>query len=109
MSESTPRSLQREPGGQGSADTKPSRVRRWLREPLLHFLLAGALIFVVYEVFNPAAGGTSQTNQITFTPDDLRQLAVYWLAQGRPLPTADEMRGLVDQRVREEILSREAV
>src|SRR5215471_5174948 len=108
MSESTPRSLERESGTQGSQDAKPSRVRRWLREPLLHFLLAGALIFAVYELLHPAAGRIDLINQITLTQDDLRQLAVHWLAQGRPPPTVAEMRELVDERVREEILSREA-
>jgi len=88
---------------------RPSLVRRWLREPLLHFLLAGALIFWTYELLNPAAVRTARVNQIVLTKDDLRQLAVHWLAQGRPPPTADEMRGLVEQRVHEEILFREAV
>ena len=69
---------------------KPSSlVRRWLREPLLHFLLAGALIFAIYQLLNPAANRTDRANQIVLTKDDLRQLAVHWLAQGRPLPTAD--------------------
>jgi hypothetical protein len=80
-----------------------------LREPLLHFLLAGALIFAIYELLNPAASRTDRVNQIALTKDDLRQLAVQWLAQGRPPPTADEMRGLVEQRVHEEILFRQAV
>src|ERR1700746_2622433 len=87
----------------------PSLVRRWLREPLVHFLLAGALIFATYELLSPAADRTDRANQIVLTKDDLRQLAVHWLAQGRPAPTADEMRELVEQRVSEEILSREAV
>src|SRR3954466_12773669 len=77
-------------------------ARRWLREPLLHFLLAGALIFAVYDLLSPAASRPDRTNQITLTQDDLRQIAVHWLAQGRPLPTADEMRGLVQEKVREE-------
>jgi peptidyl-prolyl cis-trans isomerase C len=84
-------------------------VRRWLREPLLHFLVAGAVIFAVYDLLNPLAGRTARADQIVLTKDDLRQLAVVWLAQGRALPTADEMRALVEQKVREEILSREAV
>ena len=84
-------------------------VRRWLREPLLHFLLAGAVIFVVYDLLNPAASRPDRSNQITLTRDDLRQIAVHWRAQGRPLPTAEEMRELVDEKVRQEILSREAV
>ena len=43
------------------------------------------------------------------TKDDLRQLAVHWLVQGRPPPTVDQMRVLVEQRVTEEILFREAL
>ncbi len=86
-----------------------SNVRRWLREPLFHFLLAGALIFAIYAALNPAANRIDRANQIVLTKDDLRQLAVYWLAQGRPPPTDDQMRALVEQRVSEEILFREAL
>jgi peptidyl-prolyl cis-trans isomerase C len=89
---------------------KPSSlVYRWLREPLLHFILAGTLIFAIYQLLNPAASRTDRTSQIALTKDDLRQLAVHWLAQGRPLPTADQMHALIEQRISEEILSREAV
>ena len=88
---------------------RPPFVRRWLREPLLHFLLAGVLIFAIYELLNPAANRIDRANQIVLTKDDLRQLAVHWLAQGRPPPTIDQMRALVEQRVSEEILFREAL
>jgi peptidyl-prolyl cis-trans isomerase C len=84
-------------------------MRKWRREPLLHFLLAVGLIFAVYHLMHPPAGQGTQINQIVLTKDDLRQLAVFWLAQGRALPTAEEMHALVEQKVREEILSREAV
>jgi peptidyl-prolyl cis-trans isomerase C len=84
-------------------------VRRWLREPLLHFLLAGAAIFAVYELLNPTAGRITQTDRIVLTKDDLRQLTIGWLAQGRSAPTPEQMHALVEQKVREEILSREAV
>jgi peptidyl-prolyl cis-trans isomerase C len=85
-------------------------IRRWFREPLVHFLIAGALIFGVYQLANPPSGRSAQVaDQIVLTKDDLRQLAVVWLAQGRGPPTAAEMNALVEQRVREEILSREAV
>ena len=100
-----------EPSSSGSLSgpKQASFVRRWLREPLLHFLLAGALIFAIYELLNPAANRADQANQIVLTKDDLRQLAVQWLAQGRPPPTVDQMRALVEQRVSEEIFFREAL
>jgi peptidyl-prolyl cis-trans isomerase C len=94
------------------SDTGPkptTAVRRWLREPLLHSLVAGALIFAIYQLLNPTANLTDRANQIVLTKDDLRQLAVHWLAQGRPLPTADQMHALIEQRISEEVLSREAV
>jgi peptidyl-prolyl cis-trans isomerase C len=92
-----------------SGPKPPTLVHRWLREPLLHFLLAGALIFAIYQLLTPTGNRTDRTNQIALTKDDLRQLAVHWLAQGRPPPTADQMHALIEQRVSEEILSREAV
>jgi len=84
-------------------------VRRLLREPLIHFLLAGALAFAVYEFLNPAAGRTDAANQIVLTKDDVRQLVVAWLAQGRTPPTPEQMSGLIEQKVRQEVLWREAV
>jgi peptidyl-prolyl cis-trans isomerase C len=89
---------------------QPSRMRKWAQEPLLHFLLAGAAIFTVYTLLNPPSQWTVQDNtQIVLTKDDLRQLAVMWIAQGHPPPTPDQLRAVVDQKVAEEILSREAV
>jgi len=79
-----------------------------LREPLLHFLLAGALLFALYAWLSPE-GNPAQAHRIVLTENDLRQLAVQWLAQGRPLPTREEMQSLAEQKVNEEILFREAL
>jgi peptidyl-prolyl cis-trans isomerase C len=83
--------------------------RRWLREPLLHFLVAGAALFGVYGLLQGTVAPHDQPRRIELTRDDLRQLAVAWLAQGRATPTPQEMVGLVDQKVTEEILAREAI
>ncbi len=84
-------------------------VRRLLREPLLHFLLAGAAVFAAYAWLHPGSMARDASHRIELTQDDLRQIAVGWLAQGRPAPTPDELRSLVDSRVREELLYREAL
>ena len=86
-----------------------SSVKRWLREPLLQFLVAGALLFAGYRALHPEAFRPTDDNRIEVTADDLRQLEIAWTAQWRRPPTPDEMRGLVDARVREEILYREAL
>ena len=82
-------------------------LRRWLREPLVHFLLIGSLLFVIY-------GAQDHSNQpaskrVQLTPDDLRQLQMTFAAQWERQPTSEELAGLIENRVREEVLYREAL
>lgn len=85
-----------------------SRVRRWLREPLIHFLLIGLALFIAYSVITPSATQPS-SRTIELTKDDLNQLEVSWRAQWQRAPTPEEMRGLIEERVRQEILYREGI
>jgi len=80
---------------------------RLLREPLLQFVALGLLLFIGYRALHRTAG--PQPGRIELTADDLRQIGLAWVAQGRPVPTPAEMQALVDGRVREEILYREAL
>jgi hypothetical protein len=84
-------------------------IRRWLREPLLQFLLIGLALFVVYEARDRNAGPRERPDRIELTADDVRQIGLAWAAQGRATPSPEEMRSLIDARVREEILYREAL
>ena len=92
-----------------SAKPAPSLLRRWLREPLLHVLLIGAALFVVYYALNPGAGQRQDSNRIVITADDLAQIRLAWMAQWQRPPTPEEMRNLLDGKIREEVLSREAM
>ncbi len=75
-----------------------------LREPLFGFLLAGAAIFAVNEL----ASAGDAANVIEVTDAQLRRINDQWQAQmGRP-PSEQELTGLVEQWVREEIYYREA-
>ena len=84
-------------------------MQRLLREPLLHFLVLGVALFVVYGRLQSTAGGVETSKQIALSLDDLSQLALSFQAQWRRLPTPEEMSHLVDERVREEVLYREAL
>jgi peptidyl-prolyl cis-trans isomerase C len=86
-----------------------ARVTRWVREPLLHFLLIGAALFGIYYWLNPAAANSDTSHKIELTNDDLRQLEVSFIAQWRRPPTSEEMSNLVGEKVREEILYREGL
>ena len=92
-----------------SAKPVPSLPKRWLREPLLHVLLIGATLFVVYYALNPSAGQRQDSNRIAITADDLAQIRLAWMAQWRRPPTPEELRNLLDGKIREEVLFREAM
>jgi peptidyl-prolyl cis-trans isomerase C len=82
-------------------------LRRFAREPLLQFLVVGAALFGADHVLRGAAGD-ADPKRIELTSNDVRQLSVAWLAQGRPAPTPIQLKGLVDQKIAMEILVREA-
>ncbi len=93
------------------ANPLPPPVVRWWQEPLLHFVLIGTLLYAAYHVANPrAAAADSDGNQrIVLTRDDLVQMTLTWRAQGRATPTPQQMAGLIEAKVREEVLFREAL
>jgi parvulin-like peptidyl-prolyl isomerase len=84
-------------------------VVRLLREPLTQFLLLGLLLFAGYHGLRRGGDPRGQPGRIELTADDLRQIGFAWVAQGRAAPSREEMQSLVDARVREEILYREAL
>ena len=92
----------------GAKKAASSPLRRPLREPLLHVVVIGAALFAVYHVLNPVAAGRDEANRIVITADDIAQIRLAWTAQWRRPPTPEELRNLLDGKIREEILSREA-
>ncbi len=82
---------------------------RWLREPLAHFLLIGLALFFVYAALNHGASQAERSYQITLTTDDVRQLQTTFAAQWQRAPSPEEMRGLEEDKVRQEVLYREAL
>ena len=88
---------------------KPALLKRWLREPLLHFLLIGLVMFVVYHALHPNSGQGDRLRRIELTADDLRQLELAWAAKWQRPPGPEELRNLVAAKVREEILYREGL
>jgi peptidyl-prolyl cis-trans isomerase C len=84
-------------------------MKRLLREPLVHFLLLGAILFGVYAHVARGHGSVDQPKQIRLTIDDLSQLVLVFQSQWRRDPTPEELRLLVEDKVREEVLYREAL
>jgi len=86
-------------------------VSRWLREPLLHFVLLGAALFALNELVakDPVNAGNADEATIVVTPGRIENLAALFAKTRQRPPTPDELRGLVDDYVLEEALYREGV
>jgi hypothetical protein len=82
-------------------------IGRLLREPLLHFLLIGVGLFLLYGALN---GGKSQApREIVISKARVEALAESFATVWMRPPTATELKGLVDDYIAEEIYYREAV
>ncbi|TDJ46120.1 MAG: peptidyl-prolyl cis-trans isomerase [Gammaproteobacteria bacterium] len=80
---------------------------RWLKDPLFHFLLIGAGLFILYGW--QADDDAARPDQIVFTEAEVDRLINLWERKWQRLPTQQELQGLIKQQIREEVLYREAL
>jgi len=82
-------------------------IRRLAREPLLQFLVIGACIYGAYAWFG-AADETAGEMTVVVDADRVQGFIDGWRSRyGRP-PTEQELTGMIEQFIREDILYREA-
>ncbi|MCK6370078.1 MAG: peptidyl-prolyl cis-trans isomerase [Gammaproteobacteria bacterium] len=84
-------------------------ARRLAREPLVHFALLGAVLFIAYEQLDPAWSGGAAAEEIVVTAGRVRSLAGTFARTWQRPPTPAELDGLVEDYIREEVLYREAL
>jgi hypothetical protein len=84
-------------------------LRAALREPFVHFLALGLALFAVYGAANRGPASKPVSHQVELTLDDLRKLQIGFASKWQRPPTPQEMAGLLEARIREEILYREAL
>ena len=79
-----------------------------LREPLLHFMFIGAVIYSLYGVFaEPVVEETDKT--IVVTAGEIQWMQTSWQKRWNRPPTAQEFDGLIQQYIKETVLYREAL
>ena len=77
------------------------------REPLVHFLLIGAVLFTVFELRREEA--SAAPNQILVDAGQVEQLAARFKRSRLRPPTAIELAALIEGHVREEVYYRQAL
>lgn len=78
--------------------------RRWLQEPLLHFVVLGIAVFALY-----AVGHDRQLEPLSEEDAPVEQLSLDWQTRTGSRPTAEERDRLVEQWLEEEALYRRAL
>lgn len=79
-----------------------------LREPLVHFMFIGAVIYLLYAVFaEPAAEETDKT--IVVSAGEIEWMQTAWQKRWNRPPTDAEFDGLIQQYIKETVLYREAL
>ena len=79
---------------------------RWLREPLVQFLLIGVVLFIAFDLRGGDAGGGQR---IVITPGQVDAVAAGFSRTWNRPPSEQELKAQLDEYVREEIAVREAV
>lgn len=82
-------------------------IRAVMREPLLHFLLGGAGLFLLFNYVSDPRSGSD--DQVVVTSGQVEHLVSLFVKTRQRAPTDVELRGLVDNYVLEEVLYREAL
>jgi hypothetical protein len=82
-------------------------LKKLLREPLLHFLVIGAALFLIYNFLND--NNTIDNNRIVISQTTIDRFNTVWLKKRHRPPTQTELDSLIEQQIREEVMYREAL
>lgn len=86
-------------------------MRRLIREPFVHFVLLGAVIFGLHGWRQQRTAGEDEEDSrlIQVNAATITRLKEGWMRQFQQTPDAEDLRGLVEAHIREEVLCREAL
>jgi len=81
-------------------------ISRYAREPFVHFLLLGAGLFLLFGLWDNSEGEGNK--RIVVSPGRIEHLVTGFSRTWQRPPTQKELKGLVEDYIKEEVLYREA-
>jgi peptidyl-prolyl cis-trans isomerase C len=87
---------------------KPNPVKRFFKEPLVQFLLIGACIYGAFALFGTPQEDPAE-NRVHVDAARIEGMISQWESRWKRPPTRQEIEGLIESYVKEEILYRQAV
>jgi len=86
-----------------------SILKRFIREPLVQCLLIGAVLFGLYAYLPTGRLAPGSSKEIRLSYDEVAQLVLLFRSQWKREPTVPELDRLIENRIQQEILYREAL
>jgi hypothetical protein len=81
-------------------------MKRYFREPIVHFVILGALLVFIHSLWNVWQGVQGRT--ITVSASEIERLSQAWSNTSGRAPNDRDIDYIIDQYVKEEVLVREA-
>ncbi|WP_105101792.1 peptidyl-prolyl cis-trans isomerase [Microbulbifer pacificus] len=95
---------------QNASNRRVATLPLWIRDPLFHFIVVGMAIFAISALRQaPSTESDIDVRQIVITPDDLMQMQLALRMESLPPRHSAAFDSLIETRVREEVLYREAL
>lgn len=80
-------------------------MKKLFKEPLLHFFVLGALLFALYSLVNK----DTKDDEIIVDNADIEYMTELWRMQWQRAPNLEELKGLINKYINQEVLYREAL
>ena len=85
-------------------------IVKWAKQPVIQFMLIGLIMFLVNTFIIQAKSSDDEDEyKVYLTSGDVNSMREMWTSQWNRPPTKMELQGMINQRVEETILFREAV
>lgn len=81
-------------------------MKKLLKEPFLHFIIIGIVMFVLYGMVNK---NTSSKDSIVITDFDVNDIIAKWEMQWKRPPTEQELEKLINLNIKQEVFYQEAL
>ena len=81
-------------------------MKKILKDPFIHFIILGLLLFVVYGFVNDTS---NSRDTIIIDTNDIESMTAKWVMQWKRTPTQEELSNLVFQNIKQEVFYQEAL
>ena len=82
-------------------------MKRFIREPLVHFIVIGLILFAGHSIWQGRKASEAQTIRVSIA--EIEHLSAIWASEMGRAPTIEDIQGIVADHVHEETLYREAL